>query len=256
MLDQPLQPRPDPMDPYLDSGALSRLQREIRIDAVRPDGHVRFDAVARYLQDAGHDHLKALDYDTIHPHWIARRTVIDLRAAGVWPETVTTLRWGSKMGSRWCNVRIDLDGDAGTRVETEAFWVNFNAETATPSRLDDRFVEVFGSPAEPGPLRWKAWLDPNPHPDAEPIGFTLRDADLDVMRHVNNSVYWAALEEALGRHLDLRDHTPLRGIVEFNSPLVPADAPRLLIHRDGDQLSAWLMAGDRNAAALAARKLD
>ncbi|NNG97109.1 acyl-ACP thioesterase [Gordonia araii NBRC 100433] len=252
MIGDPLQVRPEPVEPLIAAGTMSKLHRTVRIDAVRPNGRVKFDAVARYLQDAGQDHLDALDYTDIHPHWVARRTVIDMHGAGGWPEQIAMHRWGSKMGSRWCNVRVDLDGDAGTRIETEAFWVNFNAETATPSRLDDRFVEIFGARAEPGPLRWKALLDPEPHADAEVIPFTLRASDLDMMEHVNNAVYWSALEEALSRHADLRDRMPLRGIIEYNSPLVPADEPRLLARREGDTLSAWLMAGDRNAAALAA----
>lgn len=255
MISDPLQRRPSALDELTASGVVFRRNRPVRIDAVRPDGSLRFDAIARYLQDAGQDHLAALDYDEIHPHWIARRTVIDIRHGGTWPEELTAVRWCSKMGSRWCGVRIDLDGETGAHVETDAFWINFNAETETPSRLDDHFVTTFGAPAEPGPLRWRAWLDAQPHPDAQPVPFLLREADIDMMRHVNNAVYWAALEEALAQHPDLRER-PLRGIVEFNSPLVPADRPTLVARRDGDQLSAWFMAGDRNAAAMLATAIE
>lgn len=237
------------------SATVYRTRRTVRADAMRPDHRLQFDGVARYLQDTGQDHLVDTGFDDVHPYWISRRTVIDVYDSGHWPETLTVERWASKMGSRWCNVRIDLDGDAGTRIETEGFWINFNIDTGTPSRLDDTFVERFGAVAEPGALRWKSWLDPKPHPDAERIPFRLRAADLDFIDHVNNAVYWSALEEALHRHPDLRDRTPLRGIVEHNSPLVLADEPELLCRRDGDTLSVWLMAGERCAAAIAAQAL-
>ena len=71
-----------------------------------------------------------------------------------------------------------------------------------------------------------------------------------MIRHVNNAVYWAALEEALATQPDLRERLPLRGIVEHDSPLQLEDAPRLLAHRDGDALYAWMMAGDRTAASM------
>lgn len=156
------------------------------------------------------------------------------------------------VGSRWCTVRIDADGVGGTRVETEAFWINFNIETGTPSRLSDEFVTRFGASAGPGSLRWKPWLDPQPHPNAESFPFTLRATDLDVIDHVNNATYWAALEKCLAQHPDLCDRIPLRSIIEHNSPLVLADRPTLLVHRDDHPVYAWLMAGDRNAAAIAA----
>jgi acyl-ACP thioesterase len=254
VIGDPLQRRPEGEE-LREQRIVYRARRTVRADATRPDHRLQFDGVARYLQDLGQDHLEAAEFEHIHPYWIARRTVIDMYDSGHWPEKLTLERWASKMGSRWCTVRIDLDGDAGTRVESDTFWINFNIDTGTPSRLDDEFVAKFGQVADPGVLRWKAWLDPKPHPDAEVIPFRLRSTDLDYIDHVNNAVYWAALEEALHRHPDLRDRTPLRGIVEHNSPLVLADEPTVLAHRDGDTLSVWLMAGERNAAALAAQAL-
>ncbi|GAA4394744.1 acyl-[acyl-carrier-protein] thioesterase [Tsukamurella soli] len=251
MIGQPLSPPPS--DPALRSDhTVFRTERTVRADAVRPDNGIKFDGVARYLQDTGQDHLVAAGFYDSHNAWIARRTVIDIHANGSWPERLTLERWASRMGSRWCDVRIDLRGEAGTRVETEAFWICFNTETGTPTRMSDEFVARFGVAAGPGVLRWKRLLDPTPHPDAEEVPFVLRSTDVDFFDHVNNAVYWTALEHALSGYPDLRDMLPLRGIVEHDSPLTLADAPRLLRRRDGDTLFVWLVQDDPGGTRTAA----
>lgn len=249
--------RPQDVDSLLSTDAMFRSERVLRADAVRPDRRLQFDAVARYLQDIGHDHLVAAGFDDIHPHWIARRTVIDIYKSGHWPENISLHRWASKIGSRWCAVRVDADGSKGTRVETEAFWINFNIATGTPSRLSEEFIARFGAAADPDVLRWKPWLGTEPHPDSISIPFALRATDLDLIDHVNNASYWAALEECLSRHSDLRNRDSLRGVIEHNSPLELADEPTLLAYRQDDTLYAWLMAaGGRNAAAMVAAAID
>ncbi|MDP0399572.1 MULTISPECIES: acyl-[acyl-carrier-protein] thioesterase [Tsukamurella] len=259
MIGEPLPPRitdPARRSELLESGAIYTAQRSVRGDAVSQDRRLKFDGVARYLQDTGQDHLRHVDYEEIHPYWVVRRTVIEILEGGEQPDVLTVERWGSKMGSRWCNVRIGIDGVKGTRIETEAFWINFNIDTLTPSALSETFLGTFGAAAEPGVLRWKSWLDPKPHPDAYEVPFLLRAADLDIIQHVNNAVYWTALEEVLATQPDLRERLPLRGVVEHNSALQIEDAPRLLAYRDGDVLYAWLVAGDRTAAAMSVEAVD
>ncbi|MDF0529951.1 thioesterase [Tsukamurella sp. 8F] len=251
VIGQPLDP--PPADPALrENRAVFRTTRTVRADAVRPDQGIKFDGVARFLQDTGMDHLIAAGFHESHKTWIARRTIIDIHAHGAWPETITLERWASRIGTRWSDVRIDLRGETGTHVETEAFWINFNTETGTPSRMSDEFLERFGAAAAPGVLRWKRLLDPTPHPDAEEVPFTLRSTDIDFFEHVNNAVYWTALEHALDGHPDLRARLPLRGIVEHDSPLTLEDAPRLLRRRDGDRLDVWLVQDDPDGVRTAA----
>lgn len=240
----------------MDDGVVFSDSVVVRPDAVNADRRIKFDGIARHLQNAGQDHLAASGHEQTHPHWIARRTVIELQRSGGWPERLSLHRWCSRMGSRWCNIRIDLDGDAGTSVKTEAFWINFNVDTGTPSRLGDDFTDKFGSTAEPGPLRWKPWLDTSPDPAATAVPFLLRAVDVDFVQHVNNAVYWSALEEALSQYPDLEGKLPVRAVIEHNTQLTLADSPRLLAYRDGDRLLVWIMVGDRNVASMAVETGD
>ncbi|WP_298446654.1 acyl-ACP thioesterase domain-containing protein [Gordonia sp. (in: high G+C Gram-positive bacteria)] len=257
MIGEPLSPRLDPelRRELLSEGAVFTSTWPVRGDDISHDRRLKFDGVARCLQDVGQDHLAHIGHLEIHPHWVLRRTVIEMHALGEQPDQLTAERWAAQAGSRWFTARIDIDGERGTRIATEGFWINFNVDTLTPSALSDTFRRRIGGDAVPGRLRWKKWLDPVPHPDAVPVPFLLRVCDLDLIEHVNNAVYWTALEEALATQADLRERLPLRAVVEHDSPLQLADAPRLLAHRDGDVLSVWLMAGERTAATMSVEAL-
>ncbi|MFV4137395.1 hypothetical protein ACNJNN_21205, partial [Mycobacterium tuberculosis] len=45
-----------------------------------------------------------------------------------------------------CSMRVQLQGSAGGRIETEGFWICVNKDTLTPSRLTDDCIARF-SPA-------------------------------------------------------------------------------------------------------------
>ena len=68
VIGQPLSPPPTRSE-VQDEQAVFRASRMVRADAVRPDNGLRFDGVARYLQDAGQDHLTETGFDEIHSSW-------------------------------------------------------------------------------------------------------------------------------------------------------------------------------------------
>ncbi len=258
MIGETLSPRPSDLDlrsRLLAEGAIFTSEWPVRGDDISHDRRLKLDGVARCLQDVGQDHLEHIGHSMIHPHWVLRRTVIEVHAVGEQPDRLTVERWAGRTGSRWFTARVDIDGRYGTRIATEGFWINFNVDTLTPSALSEGFLQRVGGEAIPGRLRWKKWLDPVPPATSEAVPFLLRVCDLDLNEHVNNAVYWAALEEVLATQSDLAHRAPLRAVIEHDSPLQLADAPRLLAHRDGDVLSAWLTVGDRTAATMLVQTL-
>jgi acyl-ACP thioesterase len=77
---------------------------------------------------------------------------------------------------------------------------------------------------------------PEPPPGSPSMCWPIRLADLDVMGHVNNAAYWAAVEESLaGSQVDSR--LPLRARMDHRHPLDLGDAV--------DVVSAW---DDRGAS--------
>ena len=97
----------------------------------------------------------------------------------------------------------------------------------------------------------RLWLgDPPVGAAAEP--WRLRAVDIDLLGHVNNAAYWAAVEEqiepgtAFAHGLLARPH---RAVIEYG-PGIPAGAQvELLLDESDDHLSVWFTVG---AAVLAA----
>ena len=94
---------------------------------------------------------------------------------------------------------------------------------------------------------------PAPTPDAKRRPWPLRTADFDIFGHVNNAIYWSAVEDELAGWLDGRriGHCEM----EFRAGIDPGDEPELLVDGGaGDLLSLWFMVGDEvRASARSAR---
>ncbi|MFD6216309.1 acyl-ACP thioesterase domain-containing protein, partial [Nocardia salmonicida] len=80
----------------------------IRTSDTDHNNRLRLDAVARYLQDIAADMLEASSFATSDPHWIIRRTIIDVVKPIAGPGVVDIRRWCSATSSRWVNMRQTL----------------------------------------------------------------------------------------------------------------------------------------------------
>jgi acyl-ACP thioesterase len=85
------------------------------------------------------------------------------------------------------------------------------------------------------------WLgDPPVGAAAEP--WALRAVDIDLLGHVNNAAYWAAVEEqvepgtAFAHALLGRPH---RAVMEYGPGIGPRDRVELLVDESDDHLSVW-----------------
>ena len=81
------------------------------------------------------------------------------------------------------------------------------------------------------------------HPDAPTAvtsrhPFLLRFTDFDVLRHVNNAVYWAVVEDELARRRDLR--APLRAELEHRVPIDPGTELEVVVEGQSERTALWL----------------
>ena len=80
----------------------------------------------------------------------------------------------------------------------------------------------------------------------------LRAVDIDLIGHVNNAAYWAAVEEqiepgtAFAHALLGRPH---RAVMEYGPGIAAGDAVELLVDEDDDHLSVWFTVADGVQAA-------
>lgn len=206
-----------PLAAVPDSGYVYRTGWQLGTSDIDEHRRLRLDGVARYIQEVGAGHLADAQLAEVHPHWIVLRTVIDVLEPIEIPNDITFRRWCAGLSSRWCNMRVQLLGSQGGRIETEGFWICMNKDTLTPSRLSDDCVARFGSTTEDHRLKWRPWLAA-PLEDAVPVPFPLRRTDIDLFEHVNNTIYWHGVLEILGRVPEL-EQRPYRAVLEYRSPI-------------------------------------
>jgi len=225
------------------AGRIYRVSRQVRATDVTRAGRLRLDAVARYLQEAAEDDVAASGW--VDPcGWLLRRCALAIRA---WPgrgDAVELRTFCSGLGPRWAERTTTLAGPGGDLIQARAVWVAVDHVTGAPAPLTERFAGVYGPSA--GGRRASARLrHPAPAPGLPGAAWPLRASDFDPAGHVNNSVHWAAAEDALAG----LDWLPRAAEMEYHRQVLPGCEPTLVAERSPGRLGAWLMAGPRRLAS-------
>ena len=224
-------------------GRLFRASRVVRSTDVTPGGRLRFDALARYLQQAAEDDLA--DARWAGPYtWLVRRTAVAVRGYPAHGERVTLRTFCSGTGPRWAERTTTVAGPAGDLMQATAVWVAVDPAEGGPVPLGAAFQARYGPAA--GGRRVSARLS-HPGPPAAEAGrpWPLRSADFDTAGHVNNSIHWAAVEDVLPG----LGWLPACAEIEYHRPILPGDEPRLVSAPGDGRLSVWLCGGQRRLAS-------
>jgi acyl-ACP thioesterase len=195
------------------SGRRFSTQRKVRLGDVTPKGRLRLDAVARYLQDVANDDAR----DAAIPDamwWILRRTMMQVSKPCAFDEVMTITTWCSGVDS----------------------------ETGAPRRVDPTFHEMYDEAARGRKVRARS-LHREPFGELSSRPWPVRYTDLDVVGHVNNAIYWTAVEESMAAH---RSGGRVTADVEYRSGVDAHVAPTLVEsstndehHRRELQLATW-----------------
>jgi acyl-ACP thioesterase len=208
------------------------------------DGRVRLDAIARWLQDAAYADL--LDSGAEEGGvWIVRRSRMRVDRFPRFGEPVTVRTFCSGLGRFSAERRTTVRG-ATAAVEAVALWVWIDAETGRPRRFPPEFVALYEKSAagRDAPTRLR---HDSPPDCCERREWRFRMTDEDVAGHVNNSHYWAPLEEELAtgspESIDVE--------IEYREPMLPGPAQVLrapgwmwIAECAGDSVSASLRVAD------------
>src|SRR4051794_27433638 len=182
--------------PASEAGRVFCHRATVALGDVSPAGRARLDAIARWLQDAAWaDWVDAgLDDGGV---WIVRRLHLRVERFPRFNDALEVATFCSGTGRLWAERRSTVSGPDGVLIEAGAVWVHLDARGARPRPLPAGFEAVYGAAA--AARRVGARLA---HPAEPPAGATARPwhfraADLDLADHVNNAVYWQAIEEEL-----------------------------------------------------------
>ncbi|MGZ8752685.1 MAG: acyl-[acyl-carrier-protein] thioesterase [Acidimicrobiia bacterium] len=218
--------------------------RRVRLGDVRPDGSLRLDALARYAQDVATDDSEESGLTDETGYWVLRRVVGELSGRVSLGETVELTTFCGGSGPRWAERRTRLVGGGGATVELAAVWVHVDRATGAPLPVPAEFHEVYGAGTS---RRVRARLEhPPPTDEASRRVWPLRATDFDVLGHVNNAVYWVAVEDEFAA----RPPAPVTRIeMEYRSGIDPGDDVEL-VHAGAGPVRLWFtVAGEVRASA-------
>jgi acyl-ACP thioesterase len=221
--------------PVPEQGRRFTGRRQVRLGDVDASGRMRFDAVARYLQDVATD--DASDGGVSGEFgWLVRRTMISTTRSPKLYENLELTTFCSGYGRSWAERSTHITGARGAQVDTVSLWVAIDPTSFRPVALDHRFHDVWGETARGRKVGPRLQI-PRPSDDlASRTRWPIRVADIDPYRHTNNAAQWAAMEELLGLDADRRGVAE----IEFVAPIDPDHEVDLVSSPGPDGLTGWL----------------
>jgi len=206
-----------------DRGRTYSSRRRIRLSDMDAFGRLRLDAIARFLQDVAIDDVQETGWGMPEHLWFVRRIRIDVLRPFLRDREVELTTWCSGVAAIAAGRRWSVAGDAGGRAEIDSVWIHLDA-AANPTRIED--FGVYAEAAAGRHISTKLDL-PDPPPDAERVDWALRATDVDLHGHVNNAVYWQAVEElSPSLAVDLRE--PHRAELDYRQPVDLGEAIELV----------------------------
>ncbi|MCB0967647.1 MAG: hypothetical protein KDB37_12495 [Ilumatobacter sp.] len=223
------------------AGRTYTATRTVRLGDVDPNGDLRLDAVARYLQDVATDDAVDAGFSNAMG-WLVRRSMIRVTRPAVLNEPIELTTYCTGFGRSWAERRTTVRGKDrvdGAEIDGVSLWVQIDVESGRPARLTDEFVDVYGAAAGGRTVSSKFSLVRDPSPEAAPVDNPFRATDLDVFGHLNNAAQWALLEGLVQRH-----GLPRTGVgeVEFATASQVAGDAVAAVHDAG--LDAWYRTDD------------
>jgi acyl-ACP thioesterase len=215
-----------------------------------PGGRLRLDAVARFLQDTAIDDVEETGWGAPEHLWYVRRVGVDVLSPFLDDRSVELLTWCNGLATVAAGRRWSLTGDAGGRIEVGSVWIHLGPD-GRPARIEN--FSPYAEAAAGRRVSARPEL-PDPPADGRRVAWHVRATDVDLHGHVNNAVYWQALEHVLSD--DGPDpRRPLRARLEFREPIDLGDELELVVAGGEERVDVGFVVSEQLRAVAALEAL-
>jgi len=229
----------DPGIPVPTTGRTFSATCRARLSDVDRHGRVRLDALARFLQDVAIEDVQETGWGMPEHLWFLRKIRIDVVEPFLEDEHVDLVTWSSGQAAIAAGRRWSLRGDRGGRAEVDSVWIHLDRDQR-PARIEA--FDIYGDAAGDRRVSTKLEL-PDPPADEPGLPWSLRMSDIDLHGHVNNAVYWQAVEHVLPS-AGIDPGRPLVAELDYREPVDLDDAIELVASRAGAELLVGFRAPD------------
>jgi acyl-ACP thioesterase len=232
--------------PIPSQGRIFVESRRVRLTDTDARGRLRLDAVARFLQEIAIDDVDETGWGAPDHLWFVRRMRIDVVEPFLADRAVELVTWCSGLATVAAGRRWSLTGDSRGRIEVDSVWIHLDADQR-PARITgfDAYAQAAGGRR----VSARPQLA-DPPSDGPRSPWPLRASDVDLHGHVNNTVYWQAIEHVLLGAGPVVAR-PLRARLEFREPLDLGDRLELAVTGDEDHLDIGFVVDGRMKAVAA-----
>jgi acyl-ACP thioesterase len=202
-----------------------------------PNGRVRLDALARWLQDIAYADVLDAGLESV-AIWVVRRTRIRVSRWPRFGERLELTTFCSGLGRMWAERRTDVTrpGTGAPDVEAVSLWVHLHPERRLPFGLTEAEVTAYSGAEAHRRVTARLRHPPPPASCEATFEWTFRATESDIADHINNAAYWQPLEEELLRHG--AEPGPVDIELEYRAPAQPG-VKRWLA--DGE--ARWIVGG-------------
>ena len=229
----------DPSLPRPTTGRTFAAERRVRLSDIDAHGRVRLDSVARFLQDVAIDDVQETGWGLPSHLWFVRRIHIEVVRPFLLDQAVEVVTWCSAVGSLAAGRRWSITGDVRGQIEVDSVWIHLGPDQR-PARIESFGIYAEATGGRPVSTRLELVAPPD---DAPRSPWPLRATDVDLHGHVNNAVFWQAVEDA-ARARTLDRTAPLVAELDYRDPIDLDDRLELSSSGDGGVVSLGFCVGD------------